>query len=43
MKRAKAYVQEFSHLVKMIEKVKKPSQETIVTMRFILHLLSEKF
>lgn len=43
LKRAKAYLTDFSHLLKTVEKVRRPSDETLVTVELLLLLLREKF
>lgn len=43
LKKCHSYLNEFSHLLKMIEKVKKPSEETFATASLLMQLLSERF
>lgn len=41
--RARLYRYEFSHLVKLIEKIKKPSEETSATVSLLIELVSDRF
>ena len=43
MKEAKQYVNEFSHITTMMDKVKKPSTETLNMANLLGILLSSKF